>query len=301
MSDTSQHPALRSPFAVGDSSPSPGVGRVCIVTDSTADILPNHARSIGVVVVPTRLHLDGEVLRDGIDITAPEYYTRLPHLRTPPHTEPPSPQEFYHAYQAAFRQGASAVVSLHISGHLSATVRNAMAARDHLFPAPITVIDTQQVGIGMWPAVIHAAQLAHAGAPPRVIYDTVTSILARTRMYGVVESLEQLRRNGRIGRAQELLGTLLDTHPIITVNQGEVTPVETVRPRARALLRLRELVQAAGTLEILLVCGTSNESISQIESTLAADYPGAIHKTWLGPAIGVHTGPCVGAAIVTRP
>src|SRR5690348_829451 len=95
----------------------------------------------------------------------------------------------------------------------------------------------------MWPAVIRAAQLARMGAPLPVIHETTLSILARTRLYALVESLEQLRRNGRIGRARELIGTLLDAHPIITVEQGEVTPVETVRTRARGLARLRELVE----------------------------------------------------------
>jgi fatty acid-binding protein DegV len=115
-----------------------------------------------------------------------------------------------------------------------------------------------------------------------------------------VESLEQLRRNGRIGRARELIGTLLDAHPIITVEQGEVTSVETVRTRARGLARLRELVENAGELETLLICGASVESIGQLETVLAGTYRGIIQKTWLGPAIGSNTGPCVAVALVAR-
>lgn len=300
MSEYTRSPIWSHPSSARDSSPAPGSPRVRIVTDSASDILPNHAQAMGVIVVPSRIILDGESFRDGVDITATQFYARLARLRTPPHTEPAAPHEFYHTYQVAFFQGASAVISIHVSSHLSKLVQHAMAARDSLASNAIDVIDSQQAGIGMWPAVIRAAQLARMGAPASVIHETTVSILARTRMYALVESLEQLRRNGRIGRARELLGTMLDAHPIITIEQGEVTPVETVRPRARGLLRLRELVREVGAIESMLVCGTSIESIGQIESVLAEQYRGPIQKTWLGPAIGANTGPCVAVAVVAR-
>lgn len=289
----------RSPWA-HQSSPIPNRPHVRIVTDSASDILPSHAQAIGAFVVPSWIAMDGAYLRDGVDISASQFYTRLPHLRTPPHTEPATPQEFYQIYQAAFRQGATAVVSIHVSSRLSKIVEHATIARDHLSPGAIDVIDSLQAGIGMWPAVIRAAQLARMGAPLSVIHETTLSILARTRLYALVESLEQLRRNGRIGRARELIGTLLDAHPIITVEQGEVTPIETVRTRARGLARLRELVENAGELETLLICGASVESIGQLENALAGTYRGIIQKTWLGPAIGSNTGPCVAVALVAR-
>jgi fatty acid kinase fatty acid binding subunit len=138
------------------------------------------------------------------------------------------------------------------------------------------------------------------GASAPMIHATVVSILARTRMYALVESLDQLARNGRIGRARAWLGTILDAHPIITIEDGEVTPVETVRPRARGLLRLRELVQEAGALETLLVSGTSIEATAQMQALLAETYAGTIQQTWLGPAIGANTGPCIAVAVVRR-
>jgi DegV family protein with EDD domain len=273
---------------------------VRIVTDSASDILPAHARAIGILVVPSRIVLDGEVYRDGVDITGSQFYARLPHLRTPPSTEPASAEAFYSAYETAFRQGASAVISIHVSSRVSRIVQNATAAREYFGEAPIYVVDSQQAGIGMWPAVIRAAQLAGLGAPVSVIYEHAMSILGRTRLYALVESLEQLRRNGRIGRAKELLGSVLDSHPIITMEQGEVTPLETVRGRERGVQRLRELVLEAGALETLLICGSSIESIAQIEAVFAPHVPGPIQKTWLGPAIGSNTGPAVAVALVGR-
>ncbi len=138
------------------------------------------------------------------------------------------------------------------------------------------------------------------GAPAYVIHETVVSILARTRMYALVESLDQLARNGRISRARAWLGPMVDAHPIITIENGEVTPLETVRPRARGLLRLRELVREAGPLETLLVSATSIESTGQMQALLAEAHTGTIQQTWLGPAIGANTGPCVAVATVSR-
>lgn len=300
MNDYNRFSTWSRPSSSWDPPSSPAPAHVRIVTDSASDILPSHARAIGVIVVPSLIVLDGERFRDGVDITASQFYARLPHLRTLPYTEPASPEEFYRTYQTALHQGASAIISIHVSSRLSKLVQHAVAARDAISPAVIDVIDSQQAGIGMWPAVIRAAQLARMGAPAHVIHETTLSILARTRMYAMVESLEQLRRNGRIGRARELLGTMLGAHPIITIEQGEVTPVGTVRPRMRGLLRLRELTQEAGELETLLVCGTTIESIGQLEAVIAERYRGVIQKTWLGPAIGANTGPCVAVAAVKR-
>ncbi len=298
MSGYPRYPAWERPSGVWN--PSPGPARVRIVTDSASDILPSHAQAIGVIVAPNRIIIDGTAYRDSIDITASQFYAYLPRLSTPPYTEPASPEDFYTAYQTAFRQGATAVVSIHLSGRLSKVVQHATLARDYLAPAPIDVIDTGLTSIGMWPAVIRAAQLARMGAPMHVVHESVVSIAARTRAYAMVESLEPLRRAGRIGRARALLGTALDAHPIITIEQGEVSPVATVRPRARGLVRLRELAQAVGPIEMLLICGTSIESIAQFEAILAEQYQGTIQKTWLGATNGANIGPCVAVAVVER-
>jgi DegV family protein with EDD domain len=282
----------------------PLAAKVRIVTDSASDILPSHARAIGVLVVPNRIVLDGYSLRDGIDITAAQFYARLAHARSAPHTEPASPADIYNAYRTAFQQGASAIVSIHVSSRFSQVVRNAVAARDHLAHAPIDVVDSLQLGIGMWPAVIAASRLANLGAPVPDIHERALNLLARTHAFVMVESLEPLRRSGRIGRVQGLVGTLIDAHPILTLDRGEARLVETVRSRRRAVLRLgelvRELAYAAGAIESLLICGTSIESISEMEALLAEQYAGAISKTWLGPAIGANLGPAIAVAVVVR-
>ena len=276
--------------------------RVRIVTDSASDILQSHAHAIGIIVVPNRIILDGHIFRDGIDISAAQFYARLPKARPAPYTEPASPADFYQAYETAFAQGATAIVSIHVSNQFSQVVRHATVARDYLAPAPIHIIDSLQLGIGMWPAVIEASRIAHLGAPVQAIHERVISLLARTHVFVMVESLEPLRRSGRVSRVQGLVGALIDAHPILTLDQGEARLVETVRSRRRAVLRLGELAheleRSVGGVESLLICGTSIESIAEMETLLAAKYAGMIRKTWLGPTIGANLGPAIAVALV---
>jgi fatty acid kinase fatty acid binding subunit len=284
---TASHPAGQGP------------GRVRVITDSASDILPSHAQAIGVLVMPNRIVLDGQVLRDGIDITASQFYAHLPRAKTPPSTQPAPASEFYRAYLATLQRGA-AIVSIHVSSKLSQVVQQAAAAREALAPAPIEVIDSLQLGIGMWPAVTEACRLAHAGAPPDEVRAQALGLLARTHAFVLVESLDALRRSGRIGRAQELLGTLVDAHPILTLHQGEAQLVETVRGRRHAIVRLRDVACAIGDVETLLVCGTSVEAIGELETVLAERYQGPIRNTWLGPSIGANLGHAVAVAVVVR-
>jgi DegV family protein with EDD domain len=286
---TSSHAALRPER----------LSRVRIVADSAADILPRHAQALGISVVPNAIKLDGRTLRDGLDITPAQFFAHLPHARSVS-TEPASSRDFYYTYQEVFRQGATDILSIHISSRLSQVVKNAMTVQQFLAPASIHVIDSLTAGIGMWPAVIWAAKLASTGAPIEDVSSTTLALLARTRVYFLVESLEYLRRSGRIGRAQELLGTVLNAHPILTIKDGEVTPVETVRPRWRALRRIRELALVEGPPESLLICGSGIEPIAELESVLAQHYAGTIQKTWLGPTLGANTGPVLALAVVTR-
>jgi DegV family protein with EDD domain len=274
-------------------------GRVRVITDSASDILPNHAQAIGVLVIPNRIVVDGYILRDGIDITAAQFYAHLPRAKSPPSTQPAPAAEFYQAYLQTLQQGA-AVVSIHVSSKLSQVVHQAAAARDALAPAPIDVVDSLQLGIGMWPAVIAAARVAHVGASLEEVHARALAVLARTHAFVLVESLEPLRRSGRIGRAQELLGTLVDAHPILTLYQGEAQLVETVRGRRHAVLRLPQVALALGEIETLLICGTSIESIWELETVLAEHYRGPIQKTWLGPSIGANLGSAIAVAVVVR-
>jgi DegV family protein with EDD domain len=162
----------------------------------------------------------------------------------------------------------------------------------------IDVIDSQLVGVGMWPAVVRAAKLANMGASPQAVHEQVAAVLARTRLYTLLESLDYVRRGGRSPRAVRLFGRMMNAHPILSYQDGEAVPVESVRTVRRGLQRLRELALGQGAIESLLVCGTSAEWIAQMEAVLTEDYHGPIEKTWLSPTVGVHTGPSIAIGIV---
>ena len=277
-----------------------GPAKVHVITDSAADILPRHAHALGITVVPNRVMLDGHVYRDGLDLTPEQFFFRLPYAEQLPQTAPASPQDLYEAYTAAFLNGATAVVAIHVSSRLSQVVAHAQDVQAYLAPAPIYLIDSLQAGIGMWAAVIEAANFARLGARADDVHTIARALLARTRVYFLVETLEYLRRSGRIGRASAVVGTLLDARPILTIEEGEVTVVETVRPRARALRRVRELVLGRGPLSQLIVCGSSVDGMDGVEALLQEQYAGSIHKTWLGPTLGANVGPVVAVAAVHR-
>ena len=150
----------------------------------------------------------------------------------------------------------------------------------------------------MWPAVVRAAKLANMGASPQAVHEQVVAVLARTRLYTLLESLDYVRQGRRSPRAVHLFGHVLNAHPILTYQDGEAVPVESVRTRQHGLQRMRSLALGQGAIESLLVCGTSAEWISQMEAVLTEEYHGPLEKTWLSPTVGAHTGPSIAIGIV---
>ena len=298
MSGDPRSPAWERPSGVWNAPPARGPARVRVVTDSTATILPSHAQALGILVVPNRILLEGRVYRDAIDLTAAQFYARFPRTGLAVATAPASAEDFYATYQWAFAQGATAIVSIHASRRVSQVFSNAVAARDALAPAVIDVIDSQLVGVGMWPAVVRAAKLASMWASPQAVHELVVAVLARTRLYSLLESLDYVRRGGRSPRAVNLFGRVMSAYPILTYQGGEAVPVESVRTRRRGLQRMCELALGHGAVESLLVCGTSAEWMAQMEAVLSEVYHGPLEKSWLSPTVGVHTGPSVGIGIV---
>jgi DegV family protein with EDD domain len=272
--------------------------RVCIVTDSTATILPSHAHDLGILVVPNRIVLDGKVYRDAVDLTAAQFYARFPRVGANASTEPVSAEDLYATYRWAFAQGATGIVSIHPSQRVSQVYAHAVAARELLATNAIEVIDSQLVGVGMWPAVVSAAQRARQGASLAAVREYVMGVLSRTWLYTVLESIDFLRRGGRTPLVVQMLGRSSNSFPILTYQEGMAVPVESVRTRREGLQRLRALALRHAPIESLLVCGTSVEWIAQMEAVISEQYHGRVEKTWLSPTVGIHTGPSVAISVV---
>lgn len=269
-----------------------GLVTVKVVTDSTADIPPDLARQLDITVVPLNVQFGQETYRDGIDITHEEFYARLASVKVPPTTSQPSAAVFEQAYSDLGKRGYD-IISIHISSLLSGTCSSAATAAAALPHLKIAVIDSRFLSMTMGWLVIAAAEAASAGQTFEEIVQLVSMMLPRLRLLAVLDTLECLKRGGRIGKTAAFLGSALDIKPLISITDGEVHPVERVRTRSKSLHRLVQLTGTLGPLERLAVAHAAcPEAAERLAEQLASIYPR--HKmiiTEIGPVLGTHAGP----------
>ncbi|WUH96708.1 DegV family protein [Spirillospora sp. NBC_00431] len=266
---------------------------VAVVTDSTAYLPPGVAERYGLTVVPLRLAVDGASLDEG-EITDTEAAKALQEWH-PVTTSRPSPGRFADAYNAAADAGASEVVSIHLSAAMSGTVEAArLAAGDA--PVPVEVVDSGTVGMGLGFAALSAAATATSGGTGRQAADAALRRARLTRTLLYVDTLEHLRRGGRIGAATTLLGSALMVKPLLDITDGRIEPLEKVRTSTRALARLEELaVTEAADRRVDL--GVQHLGAPARAESLAARLRERIprvqdvHVGEVGPVIGAHVGP----------
>jgi DegV family protein with EDD domain len=267
---------------------------VAIVTDSTADLPPDLARSRAITVVPLTLNFEGKALLDGTDIRPDEFYRRLPSATTHPTTSQPSPGRFAEAY-ASLLEDHESVLSIHISQKLSGTYESARQAADMTDPKRVRVVDSELVSMSLGLLILAASALAFGGSDGQAIEAKVLDMRAHVQTYFSVATLEFLRRGGRIGRASALLGSVLQVKPVLCIRDGLVTPLERVRTFERALNRVveltREVDRGHGVCVIVGHAGAEADAerigreLDPIAETLMIQP--------LGPVVGAHAGPGV--------
>lgn len=270
-----------------------GARPVRVVTDSTADLPAEFVQELDITVVPLQVIFGQTAYRDGIDMTSEEFFRRLPDAPELPHTSQPSPADFQQAYERLAEQ-TDGILSIHLSSRLSGTVETArQAARALGDRCTIEVIDSRTVSMAMGFAVIAAARAAKAGADLNTCADAARSALRRHRLAVTLDTLEYLRRGGRIGRAQAFLGGLLRLKPIVTVRDGETYPLARVRTRKKALEEVLRVCLEGGTLEQAAVMyATTPDEARFLADEIRRRAPGAsVHIGRIGPVIGVHGGP----------
>ncbi|TCP54852.1 DegV family protein with EDD domain [Tamaricihabitans halophyticus] len=275
---------------------------VAVVTDSTAYLPEGFATRHGVRVVPLHVLMDGTTGLDGVEVGAAELAKALADKRRVT-TSRPTPDELAEVFAAELAAGASAVVSVHISRLLSGTWEAACQAAERVDPARVRVVDSRTTGMGLGFAVLSAARAAGAGATPSAVEAAATDTAAGTATYFAVETLDYLRRGGRIGAAAALLGTALAVKPVLHVSEGEIVPLEKVRTMNRAVARLAELATAAaGDREVRTA--VHHIAASERAAALANRLDEALPRspgcvvTELGAVIGAHTGPGVLGVVV---
>jgi len=276
---------------------------VAIVTDSTA-YLPDGAPAAGVRVVPLRVQLGGRTAIDGVDVT-PDDVVRALKERVRVSTSRPPPAEFAEVYQACLDSGADHVVSIHLSSALSGTWESAVLASQDFGFGVVRVVDSRSTAMGLGFAVLAAAAAAHDGASAAEVQGAATAVIDRTRTLFYVDTLEYLRRGGRIGAAASLLATSLSVKVLLQMVEGQIVGLEKVRTSSKAISRLVTLTREAagnGPVDIAvhhLAALTRAESIAQ---QLRNSLPGLgeLYVGELGPVLGAHLGPGVLGTVIVR-
>jgi DegV family protein with EDD domain len=285
------------------------VGRVAIVTDSTADLAPGTAAAAGIRVVPLFVRFGAEEFRVGVDLTTEQFWTRMLAPDAPfPTTAAPSPGTFQATFEACFAEGADAIVCPTIGSKLSATFQSATLAARALPDREVHVIDTGSTSMSTGIPAQLAAEMATAGATGSEIAAGVRDRLPDVDLYVAVDTLEYLRKGGRLSAARAAIGTLLSVKPIITVRDGIVVMAERPRTRAKARERVIELITAA-PIERIAFLHTSTSTHEEVQAfcdRLLARVPGGIDPAHIsvgliGASTGPHLGPhLMGAAFLRR-
>jgi DegV family protein with EDD domain len=275
---------------------------VAVVTDSTADLPPEIVEALGITVVPLQVIFGEESFRDRIDLTSEEFFRRLTGTKELPRTSQPSTGEFLQVYDALCAK-TDRILSIHLSSKFSGTVQTARrAAQELIGKARVEVLDSETVSMAMGFGVIAAAEAAQAGGDLDSCAEAARTVLHQERVAIAVDTLEYLRRGGRIGRAQAFLGGLLQVKPILTIKDGEAHPLARVRTRRKALDEIVRHCLAHGrpVSQAAVMHAQSPDDARFLLDEVARRFPAAtVYTGEIGPVIGVHGGPgLVGLAVV---
>jgi DegV family protein with EDD domain len=275
---------------------------VAIVTDSTAYLPPQTMERHDIIAVPLTVVLGDHALEEGTEISARSLAQALQKRRSVT-TSRPSPELFAETYRKMAEAGATGIVSLHLSAEFSGTYDAAvLAAREA--PVPVRVVDTGMVAMALGFCALAAAEVAEAGGTVDEAVTAAEKRAAGTSAFFYVDTLDYLRRGGRIGAAQALFGSALAVKPLLQLHGGRIEPLEKVRTASRAIARLEEIVaERAGVapVDIAVHHLAAPERASALAERLRERVPGLadLHVSEVGAVIGAHTGPGLLAAVVS--
>ena len=265
---------------------------VRIVTDSACDLPDELLDEYGITVVPLSIRFGSEELIDREQLSVGEFWQRCAASEVLPETAAPAPGQFETAYRRLASEGASAVVVVSLSGALSATIQSAeLAARGVADEIDVRIVDSRSVTLGLGTMVLAAARAASTGATADAIVELVGDMSARTKVFGALDTLDNLKKGGRIGGAKALLATALSIKPIIEVVDGVVEQGGKQRTRSKALGFLVDKVASFGdSVENLAVLHADCDDVDSLVTRLREVHTGEIVVGPIGPVIGAHAG-----------
>ena len=263
-----------------------------IVTDSSCDLPEAAVTAHGIRVVPLSIRFGDEEFIDREELTTNEFWARCAQQDTLPETAAPAPGQFETTYRALAAEGATGIIVVSLSGALSATMQSAeLAARSVADDIPVRVVDSRSVSLGVGNMVLACARLAAGGASLDEIETFALDRAQRTHVIGALDTLENLKKGGRIGNARALLATALAIKPIIDVIDGQVEQGGKQRTRSKALKFLVEKVREyEGRIGDLAVLHADCSDVDQFVEMLRPLYDGEIVIGEIGPVIGTHAG-----------
>jgi DegV family protein with EDD domain len=265
---------------------------VYLVTDSSSDLVADEIDPYNVEIVPLSIRFGDEEFTDRKDLSVEDFYARMAKEDELPQTACPSPGAFEEAFRRAEAAGAEAVVCLTISGELSNTAQSALtAAAGFDGRLPVHVVDSKSVSSGLGTMVLEAARRARDGADVDVVLDRVHRLVAKTHVLAALNTLENLKKGGRIGGAKALMASMLSIKPLIDVSGGVVEEAGRARTRTKVLHLLAERLLGAGDIEHVAVMHGGASDLEQFLGLIASRFPRtAIRIGELGAVIGSHGG-----------
>lgn len=269
---------------------------ISLVTDSTADVPADIVERYGIQVVPSLVVIGGQPFRDGLDVSRGEFYRRLAAFDPLPSTAAPAAGEFASVY-ASLPDGP--ILSIHTAATLSGIYSAARLGAES-FGSRVTVVDTGLLSMGVGWQVVAAAEAAASGAAPESVLKTIADVRSRTRVFALLDTLENLRRSGRISLLRASIAGALQVKPLLELKDGALTPIARHRTRHRALAEFIADAKALGRFERLAVMYTDDPAIAgDVRDQLAGQCDSEPLFLQAAPTIGVHIGPgAVGVAVV---
>jgi DegV family protein with EDD domain len=265
--------------------------RIALVTDSTADIPVEILRAHQINVVPNLVIIEGKSLIDGKDISRQEFYEQLPEMNSPPTTSTASSGTYQETYERLLSQGASHIISLHASSLLSG-IFNAASAAAQAFSDSVKVLDSEQISLGLGYQVIAAAEAIAKGASLESVLGMIQDVRQRVRVIAMLDTLEYVRRSGRVSWARARLGNLLRVKPFLEVRDGQVFSLGDTRTRRKGIERLKDFLLSLGPLERLAVLHTNAEADArQFLEDLSFELSYKPFIVNVTTVIGTHVGP----------
>ena len=269
---------------------------VHVVTDSSCDLPADIAESLGISIVPLAIRFGDEEFIDREELSTAEFWTRCVNSDTLPETAAPAPGQFEQTYRSAAATGATGIVVVSLSSALSATMQSAQLAARAIADDPdidldVRVIDSRTISMGLGTIALACARAARDGAGIDEIEALANDLVGRTRVYGALDTLENLKKGGRIGNAKALLATALSIKPIIEVTGGVVEQAGKQRTRSKALAHLVDTVKKfEGNIENLAVLHADCSDVDLFVEMLAPYHTDEIVIGEIGPVIGTHGG-----------